>query len=97
MVVSTGEIDDVGAGDARSLNLVVNVGDPGDLTVAVGGLEIDTLSADDALGRVSRTFERDDLCAIADTGPALIGMPVLLGDGGEYVLDITVQVDSATG
>ena len=96
-IVSTGEIDDVGAGDARSLNLVVNVGDPGDLTVAVGGLEIDTLSADDALGRVSRTFERDDLCAIADTGPALIGMPVLLGDGGEYVLDITVQVDSATG
>ena len=89
--VSTGEFEDIGAGDSRTLTLELDLGDPGELTVAVDGREIDSLSADDSLGRVLRRFEREELYALADAGPTLIGMPVLRGDDGEYVVDIQID------
>lgn len=94
--LETGELEDVEAGTAHGFDgLFVTGGDPGEeLTVIVEGREIDTLSADDSLGRVSTTYARDELLAIAALGPTLVGLSILRGDGSEYVVQVEIAVDA---
>jgi hypothetical protein len=97
--VSSPDIEDVEEGDSRTFALPpIVLSDPGEeLHLAVSGQEIDTLSADDTLGRTSRTFSRDELLAMVERGPVRMGMPTLRGDGSEYVVDVEVVVDAPIG
>jgi hypothetical protein len=66
--------------------------DPGEfLIVAVSGLEIDDLSADDNLGRSSTWLWRNELAAIKGR-PRRFVLSRLRGDGGEYAVEIIVSV-----
>lgn len=90
---ATGELDDLKAGEAWLLDLepiVVRASD--ELVLRVSGLEIDDLSADDSLGSGRREFDLDALAAVADGVPRIIAMPVLRGDGGEYVVDVELSI-----
>lgn len=69
----------------------VAVGGGDEATILVSGKENDWIGDDD-LGRVWRTLAKDELLALADGGPILLGMPVLGGDGGEYVVTLLVTV-----
>jgi endonuclease/exonuclease/phosphatase family metal-dependent hydrolase len=94
--VQAPETDDVDAGTTISFTLnPLVLGDPGEeIELLVEGSEIDSLSADDSLGNSSRTLRRDELLAAATTGATTIAMPVLRGDGAEYVLDIELNVQA---
>jgi endonuclease/exonuclease/phosphatase family metal-dependent hydrolase len=94
--VDAPETDDVDAGTASTFDLrPLELRDPGEeLDLLVEGREIDSLSADDSLGRARRTFRHDELLALAAGGGATIAMPMLRGDGAEYVIDLEVVVDA---
>ena len=87
-------VEDVEAGTRHEFDLApLRLPDPGEeLSLVVEGRELDDLSADDSLGRARLVFERDELLAIAGRGPALIALPVLRGDGAEYVVELDVVV-----
>ncbi|MFT4103649.1 MAG: hypothetical protein QM674_22000 [Burkholderiaceae bacterium] len=90
---STGKLDDLEAGEAWLLDLkpiVVRASD--ELVLRVSGIEIDDLSADDSLGWGRREFDIDALAAVADGLPRIIAMPVLRGNGGEYVVDVELSI-----
>jgi hypothetical protein len=93
---STPEIDDIESGSGRGFNLdPILVGDPGEkLDIIIDGWEVDSLSADDSLGRTVLTYSRDELLAIADRGPTLLGLPMMQGNGSEYVIEVVISVDS---
>jgi endonuclease/exonuclease/phosphatase family metal-dependent hydrolase len=93
--VSTGEHDDVSAGTGviiDSASIEIDGGD--EVTLVVGGREHDWVLPDDALGTSVVTLMKDELLAIADAGPTLIGMPILAGYGGEYEVDVVVAVEA---
>ena len=90
---STGELDDLEVGESWLLDLEpVTVPASDEIILRVSGLEVDDLSADDSLGSSRREFDLDALSALADGMPRLIAMPVLRGDGGEYVIDLEVTI-----
>jgi hypothetical protein len=91
---STAEIEDVTDGTVHGFDLPSLVlGDPGEeVDIAVEGWEIDSLSADDSLGRSIVTYGRDELLAIADRGALLTALPMLRGDGSEYVVQLEISM-----
>jgi len=92
--VGTRPIEDVGEGHSRELNdPAIVFADPGEfLIVALRGLEIDDLSADDELGEVSTWLWRNELVAIKGR-PARYVLERLRGDGGEYAVEVVVSVE----
>jgi hypothetical protein len=94
---STREIEHVEAGSRHELGMaMLRIGDPGDqLEVVVQGSEVDSLSADDDLGRVAKTLERDELIALGAQGSTStpFSLPVLNGGGGVYVVDCEIEVE----
>jgi endonuclease/exonuclease/phosphatase family metal-dependent hydrolase len=94
---STAEYEDVEPGTAVTVESAAVEVDGGDeVTLIVRGRESDWLSADDALGTAVVTLAKDELLAVADAGPTLVGMPILTGDGGEYAVDVVVTVEAPT-
>ena len=84
--------EDVEAGttiDVRSVTVEAAASD--EVTILVSGSEDDWIG-DDQLGAGARTFVKDELLAVADAGPSLIGCPLLRGDGGEYAVDVLLTV-----
>lgn len=74
-----------------SVEIFVN--DPGEfLIVAVGGKEKDDLSADDSLGVSSLRFTRNELQHLFSQKVRKV-LPRLMGDGGEYAVEIEIKVD----
>jgi endonuclease/exonuclease/phosphatase family metal-dependent hydrolase len=94
--VTTPDVEDVEAGTRHDFDLApLRLADPGDeLSLVVEGLELDDLSADDSLGRARRVFERDELLAVAERGSTVVALPVLRGDGGEYVVEVDLVIGS---
>jgi endonuclease/exonuclease/phosphatase family metal-dependent hydrolase len=94
--LTTPEIDDVEAGTGHAFDVApFEIADPQDgLDLTVEGREIDSLSADDLLGRATLSYSRDELAAMADRGPARVAFPRLEGDGGEYVVELEISVDA---
>jgi len=97
--LSTPEIEDIKAGTGHGFDQApLHVGDPGEgLDVIIEGWEVDSLSANDFLGRTVMTYSRDELLAIAERSPTRLGFPVLRGDGSEYVVEVEISVDSPPG
>jgi hypothetical protein len=90
---SAPEVDNVDAGTVHDFELgPVSLDDPGGrLSLHVGGLELDDLSADDSLGVVRRVLDRQELLGLRDragSAPVILTLPVLRRDGGEYVIDV---------
>lgn len=85
---------DVGEGDSRELaDWRIVFADPGEfLIVAVSGVEIDDLSGDDDLGASSTWLWRNELAAIKGV-PTRYVLSRLMGDGGEYAVEIIVSVE----
>jgi hypothetical protein len=85
---------DVGEGDSRALaDWSIVFADPGEfLIVAVSGFEIDDLSADEDLGASSTWLWRNELAAIKGV-PTRYVLSRLMGDGGEYAIEIIVSVE----
>jgi Endonuclease/Exonuclease/phosphatase family len=94
--LTTPEVDDVEAGTGHTFDVAaLQFPDPQDgLDLTVEGREIDSLSADDLLGRAMLSYGRDELLAMADRGPARVAFPLLQGDGGEYVVELEISVDA---
>lgn len=89
---STPTYEDVEAGTVIDVQQVVAAVDGHDeVTVLVSGTEDDWIGDDD-LGVTVRTFAKDELLALADAGPTLIGCPLLRGDAGEYEVDLLIDV-----
>jgi hypothetical protein len=96
---STEEIEDVKAGTIHGFDLAaLEVGDPdGELDIFVEGREVDSLSADDLLGKASLTLGEDELLALAGLGPTRVGLPLLSGDGSQYVVEVEISIDADQG
>ncbi len=94
--LSTPEIEDVSAGTGRLFDLPpLRLADPGEsLTLSIEGHELDTLSADDSLGRGRLAFDCDVLWAMYHRGSTQLAFPVLRGDGAEYVVDIDLWFEA---
>ncbi len=94
--LTTSEVDDVEAGTAHAFDVApFEFPDPQDgLDFTLEGRELDSLSADDSLGRARLSYSRDELAAVADRGPARVAFPLLRGDGSEYVFDLEITVDA---
>jgi endonuclease/exonuclease/phosphatase family metal-dependent hydrolase len=92
--LTTPDVEDVEAGTRHDFDLApLRFGDPGDeLSLVVEGLELDDLSADDSIGRARLVFERDELLAVAERGSATVALPMLQGDGAEYVLEVDLMI-----
>jgi hypothetical protein len=92
--VGTRMLQGVDKGHSRALDTPAIVfADPGEfLILAVSGLEIDDLSADDSLGETSIWLWRHELAAIKGI-PTRYVLPRLRGDGGEYAVEITLSVE----
>lgn len=84
--------EDVAAGTERAIAAdVLDGGDPGEFAIiAVGGQELDDLSADDSLGWSSRRLSAHDLSLQAGKRVRLV-LPRLTRDGGEYAVEIEVE------
>lgn len=92
---ATAEVDNVSAGTVHQYELAsLRLPDPGErLSLRVEGKEIDDLSADDSLGAGQLHFDRQELLTLRDGAkhaarPVTVTVPVLRGDGGEYVVDV---------
>jgi hypothetical protein len=91
--VTTPVYEDVDSGDQRSLDgLGVVLGEPGEyIWISVSGKEIDALSGNDNLGVAVMRLDRYELSLLR--GRRLFcGLPRLTGDGGEYVVEVEIQV-----
>jgi hypothetical protein len=95
---ATSEADNVSAGTVHDFELAsLRLPDPRErLSLRVEGKEIDDLSADDSLGVGRLVFDRQELLALRDrakqaAGPVTVTVPVLRGDGGEYVVDVRLE------
>lgn len=92
--VGSSTFEDVSKGTERLISSVqVEIGDPGEfLIVAVGGKEKDDFSADDSLGTSSLWLTRNELLhSFGQTVRRVL--PRLTGDGGEYAVEIEIEVD----
>jgi endonuclease/exonuclease/phosphatase family metal-dependent hydrolase len=97
---ATSEVGDVSAGTVHDFELAsLRLPDPGErLSLRVEGKGIDDLAADDSLGVGRLVFDRQELLALRDRakqapGPLTVTLPVLRGDGGEYVVDVRLAFD----
>ena len=100
VTMAASEVDDVSAGTVHDFGLAsLRLQDPGErLSLRVEGKEIDDLSADDSLGVGRLVFDRQELLALWNrakqaAGPVTVTLPVLRGDGGEYVVDVRLGFD----
>ena len=90
---ATPTLENVSAGTRQVVELQpLRLPDPGDeLRLALSGIEVDDLSANDSLGRTRRVFDRQELLALLGTGVCSVAFPVLRGDGSEYVVEVELQ------
>lgn len=95
---TTRTYEDVGPGTGIGVDGVaaeVEVDGDDEVTILVSGTEEDWIG-DDQLGPATRTFFKDELLALSDAGPTVIGCPLLRGDGGQYEVDIRLTVTTAS-
>jgi hypothetical protein len=99
-VLTAPEVDDVSAGTVHHFDLApLRLPDPGDwLSLRVDGWEVDDLSADDSLGAARVELDTQELLALRDRAsasqaPVTVTLPVLRGDGGEYVVDVLLAFE----
>jgi hypothetical protein len=87
-------LQDVKAGDSETLDLgPIIFSDPGEfLIVDLSGVELDDLSADDSLGTTRIWLRRPELIALMNR-PTRRVLPRLTGDGGEYAVEIAIEVE----
>lgn len=91
---TTKRVEDVSKGSICTLDGgAISVGRPsGGLFLVLAGLEKDDLSADDSLGIVSMSLDRDTLFALAGMPSHTFAFPRLTGDEGEYVVTVAIEV-----
>jgi len=90
--LTTPAVEDVSAGTWHGFDLApLLLADPGDeLALTVSGRELDNLSANDSLGGSRLVLDRSTLQALLLGPPRWLALPVLRGDGGEYVVVVEV-------
>ena len=91
--VASKRYEDIGQGTEKRFDLAeLQLKDPEEfLMIMASAKEIDTLSADDDLGTTQVTLDWRALAQLASSSTR-IALPRLVGDGGEYVVEVEVAV-----
>jgi hypothetical protein len=91
--VTSKRYEDIDQGSEERFDLApLQLKDPEEfLMIMASAKEIDTISADDDLGTTQVTLDWRALARLAGSSTR-IGLPRLTGDGGEYVVEVEVEV-----
>jgi len=93
-VLRSPRLIDIKPGDSETLDIgPIVISDPGEFLIMVlAGEELDDLGANDNLGSVRVWLERTELVALTNQ-PSRRVLPRLTGSGGEYAVEILIEVE----